>query len=142
MCITLLGLTRTKHHEASIGPINISLFESSHYCCQGNSTGTLHIVVEAGDLWRVLLQDTPGVVQAKVLEVDVCLWISLSARSNKLVDEFVVLFAPNPLFSHTQVQVVVEKVFILLRVRCCYLMRSWSLTFVPQSRTTGSVRAG
>jgi hypothetical protein len=82
--------------------------ERSHDSREGDAARPLYVVVEACDFRRILVEDSPCIVQAKVLEMEIRTWIAFPTCSNEFVDELVVLFAANAVFPQAEVEVVFE----------------------------------
>jgi hypothetical protein len=59
----------------------------------------LDIVVETSKLWRVFIEDTAGVVEPKIFEVEVSFRIVLLARVHKGLHKSVILLPPDPVLA-------------------------------------------
>jgi hypothetical protein len=82
--------------------------ERGHDSREGDAARALYIVVEASNFGRVLVEYSPCIVQAKVLEMKVRTWVSFPTCSDELVDELVVLFTAYALFPQAEIEVVFE----------------------------------
>lgn len=138
--------------------------QSCVYGGQSHTSGTLDVIVEAGDPRCVLVQDSPSVWEAEVFKVNVCFGIALPAGRDEAINEGVVFFASYPRTLQAQVQVVVEKLMVIranlgkhqLKHRCIAAVPQWAahaehkgsapalpcLLTQRTSRTTGRVLFG
>lgn len=84
-----------------------------HDASESNAAGALDVIIEAGHLWGVLVEDSAGVGKTEVLEVDVGFGVSLPSRLHKRVHEFVVFLSSNSGLPQTEIAIILQKVFVV-----------------------------
>ena len=114
ICDARTSSTRPEQYKPRLVPLHAIDFECGHDGCESNAPGALDVVIETGDFWCVLVQNSASVVEAKVLEVEVGLWVAFSTCLDKCGDKLVVLVAAGAGLAETEVQVVI-KVFLVLQ---------------------------
>lgn len=124
------GTAGSKDNHAEVLELLLADMETGHDGRQSHTAGALDVVIEAGKVRTVAVQKTSRclhvsmysaclgernltVVEAKVLKVDVCLWVQLPRRLDKGVDEPAVLFTPDTLLPEAQVQLVAEELLVV-----------------------------
>jgi len=81
--------------------------------CQRHASRSLNIVVEAGNLRAVLVEEPPRVVYTKVFKMDVRFGESSSRSPNELIHKLEVFLTPNTRLWEAQIQFVVKEFRIL-----------------------------
>lgn len=114
ICDACTSSTRSEQHKSRLVPLDAIDFESGHDGCESNAPSALDVVIETGNFWRVLVQDSAGIIEPKVLEVEVGPWVTFFACLNECGDKLIVFLAGGAGLAETEIQVVVE-VFLVLR---------------------------
>jgi hypothetical protein len=107
----------TEHHESCLVPLYAIDLESRHNRSEGHAASALYIVIETRNFGCVLVKDSTGVVEAKVLKVYVGFGVTLPACLDEGRDEFVVFFTTSAGLAETEIEVIVEVFLVLLFVR-------------------------
>jgi hypothetical protein len=114
ICDARTSSTRPEQYKSRLVPLHAIDFECGHDGRESNAPSALDVVIKTSDFWCVLVQDSASVVEAKVLEVEVGLWVAFSACLNECGDKLVVLVAAGAGLAETEIQVVI-KMFLVLR---------------------------
>jgi hypothetical protein len=116
VCNACSCCARSEHDEASVLPLHSADLKGGHNRSQSDTTSSLHIIVEAGDLGSVLVEDASCVVQTKILKVDVCVRVVFPGSANEFIHELIVLLPSDSGLSQAEVEVVIQKILVLVMI--------------------------
>jgi hypothetical protein len=119
ICDTETGTSGAEDYHAQILELLVTGLETGHDGGESHATGSLDIIVEASKVRTVTFQNLPRYIQvstflsnlvgcltvaeAKVLEMDISVWIELPRGLNEFVDKLGILFATDTLLLQTEI---------------------------------------
>lgn len=113
VCDARAGGSGAVHDDAQVGQGEVGDFAGGVEGGEGDAAGSLHVVVEAGDFVRVLVEDASRVGQAEVFEVDQRFRVAFARGADEAVDEGVVFLAADAWALEAEVELVVEELVVV-----------------------------
>lgn len=129
VCNASASCSRSKYHNADLVQLDIADMQGRRHCCQCDTTRALDIIVEAGNLRLILVQDFSCILETKILavyvrfkalqlmksnlQVDVSLWETVPRSLDKVVHKLIVFFPSCTGLSQAQIKVIIEKLLVL-----------------------------